>query len=131
MVLALAGAEVAFEAPERRDHRCRYAEFLFLAIEQRPVLLDLVGATWQASARQHLVGHLQEGLREEALPPVDVDDALVEHKVRRRSVDRLLRDALCPRLALEVGEPAAEVGGVAAVGLGQGRRARHECRHDR
>jgi hypothetical protein len=40
------------------------------------------------SAGQHLVGNLQEVLGEEALPAVDIDDALIEHQVGRRGRDR-------------------------------------------
>src|SRR5262245_62250210 len=96
MVLALAGAEVAFEPPERGDHRCRHAEFLLLAIEQHPVLLDLGSTAREPPACQHLVGHLQEGLRKETLPAVDVDDRSEEHTSELQS----LRHLVC-RLLLE------------------------------
>src|SRR5262249_2189455 len=107
----------------------RNADLLPLAVEQSPVLLDLVGAARQPAACQHLVGHFQEGLGEEALAPVDVDDALVEDEVRGRSRQRALRDALRQGFALEVGEPAVEVGGILAVRLGQGRRACQQHGH--
>ena len=94
MILALAGAEVALQSPECRDHRRRHAVVLHLALEQRPVLLDLVGAAGEASARQHLVGHFEEGLREEASAAVDIDDALIEHEIGRRGGDRGRRNAL-------------------------------------
>jgi hypothetical protein len=131
VVFTLACTEVALETPERGDHRRRHPEFLLLAIEQGPVLLDLGHAACEPPARQHLAGHLQEGLREEALATVDVDDALVEHQVGRGGLQGARRDALRQRLALEVGEPAAEVGGIAAVGLSQGRHARNQRCHDR
>ena len=68
-----------------------------LAREHRLVLLDLGGAARKPSAGQHLVGHFEEGLREEALAAVDVDDALVEDQVGRGGVDGRLRDALGQR----------------------------------
>jgi hypothetical protein len=37
----------------------------------------------QPSARQHLVRHFEEVLREEALSAVDVDDALIEDEIGR------------------------------------------------
>jgi len=43
------------------------------------VLLHLRGPVGQASAGQHLVGYFEEVLGEEALPAVDIDDALIEH----------------------------------------------------
>src|SRR5258705_8062369 len=73
VVFTLACTEVALETPERGDYRRRHPELLLLAIEQGPVLLDLSHPACEPPARQHLAGHLKEGLREEALPPVDVD----------------------------------------------------------
>ena len=131
MVFTLACTEVALQTPERGDHRRRHPELLLLAIEQGPVLLDLGHSAREPPARQHLAGHLLEGLREEALPPVDVDDALVEHQVGRGSLQGAWRNALRQCIALEIGEPTAEVGGISAVGLGQGRCARNQRRHDR
>ena len=108
LVLALAAAEIALESPERGDHRRRHAEFLFLAREQRLVLLDLGGAVREPSAGQHLVGDLQEVLGEEALPAVDIDDALIEHQIGRGGGDRGLAKCPGPRLLLEGGEPRLE-----------------------
>jgi hypothetical protein len=41
VVLAHVGAEIAFEPPERGDHRRRHAVLLLGAIEDRGVFLDL------------------------------------------------------------------------------------------
>src|SRR5262249_59982268 len=84
MVFALAGAEIALQSPERGDHRGGHAELLFLAREQRLMLLDLRRTAREASrTREHLVGHFQEVLREEALSTIDIDDALIENEIGR------------------------------------------------
>ena len=79
LVLALAGAEIAFQPPEGGDDGGRHAEVLFLAREGRLVLLHLGGPVGETSAGQHLVGNFEEVLGEESLPTVDIDDALIEH----------------------------------------------------
>ena len=124
MILALAGAEIALQSPEGRDHRGRDAKVLVFAREQRLVLLDLRSAAGQAPAGQHLVGDLEEVLREELLAAVDVDDALVEHEIGRSGGDCGRRNSLGERLLLEGGEPRVEAAGVATIGLGQC-RGRH------
>src|SRR5215831_13179057 len=84
LILALAGAEIAFQSPEGGDDGGRHAEVLFLARKGRLVLLHLRGAAGNASCGyQHLVGHFEEVLSEEALPAVDIDDALIEHQIGR------------------------------------------------
>ena len=95
LVLALAGAEIALQAPEGRDDGGRNAELLVFAREQCLVLLDLGGAAGAGVRRQHLVGNFKEGLREEALSAVDIDDALVEHEVGRGGRDARLARCLC------------------------------------
>src|SRR5205823_11232505 len=81
VILALAGTEVAFEAPERRDDRSRDPKFLFLTGKQSLVLLDLCNAVRDAATAEHLVRHFQERLRKETLAAVDIDDSLVEDHV--------------------------------------------------
>ena len=137
LVLALAGAEIALQPPERGDDRGRHAVILLLAGEDRLEFLDLGHARGQPGAGQHLVGEFEEVLREEALPPVDADDALVEHQIGRCRVEGGGRDALGQGLLLEVGEPAVEVAGIAAIGvLGegggrrQGQKSRDQSRHE-
>ena len=88
LVLALAGTEVAFQPPERGDDGSRHAEILVLARKGRLVLLHLRDSVRNAAAGQHLVGDFQEILGEEALPAIDIDDALIEHQVRGRRRDR-------------------------------------------
>ena len=124
VVLALAGAEIAFQSPERGDHGGRHAEVLLLPRKQGLVLLDLGGAARQPPARQHLVGNLEEVLRKEFLSAVDADDALIEHQVGRGRRDGGLRDARGRRLALEGGEPRLERCRVAAIRLAECRRRR-------
>src|SRR6185503_18910051 len=68
LVLALAAAKIALQAPERGDDRGRHAEVLVFARKYRLVLFHLCGAIGQTSACEHLVGHLQEILRKESLP---------------------------------------------------------------
>ena len=127
LILALAGTEIAFQPPEGGDDGGRHAEVLFLAREGRLVLLHLRGPVGKTSAGQHLVGYFEEVLSEEALPAVDIDDALIEHQVGRSRRDGGLRNALGGRLLLEVGEPRLEGSGVAAVRLGEGpRRGPHQ-----
>src|SRR5260370_3506591 len=125
LILALARAEIALQPPERGDDRGRHAEFLLLACKDRLVFPDLGRALLQPVGGQHLVGELKEVLREEALPAVDADDALVEHEIGRSSVDRGRRDALGGGLLLEIGKPAFEAAGIAAICvLGQSGRRR-------
>src|SRR5262245_57390485 len=76
----------------------------------------------EASAATHRVGNFEEVLSEEALPAVDIDDALIEHQIGRSRRDRGLRNAFGCRFLLEVGEPRLEGGGVAAIGLTERRR---------
>src|ERR1700686_231827 len=129
LVLALARAEIALQAPERGDDRGRHAEFLLLARKDRLVLLDLGRTLLQPVGSQHLVGEFEKVLREEALPAVDADDALVEHQIGRSGVDRGGRDALGGGFLLEIGKPAVEAASVAAIGVlrpSWRRRAGHE-----
>ena len=53
----------------------------------------------------HAIAKFQECLSEHALTAIDIHDALVVGEIWRGGRDRLLRDALRHRLALEVGEP--------------------------
>jgi hypothetical protein len=85
---------------------------------------------WAAPfARQHLVGNLQEVLGEEALPAVDIDDALIEHQIGRRGRDRGRGDPLGGCFLLEGGEPRLEGAGVAAVCLAECRRGSNHQQH--
>src|SRR5438128_448013 len=86
------------------------------------MLFDFGGTGLQPIGRNHLVRHFKEGLREESLTPVDVDDALVENHVGRGGSDRRLRNALGRCLAFKVGQPAFEAAGISAVFLGVRRR---------
>jgi len=81
LVLALPGAEIAFQSPECGDHRSWDAELLLFASKQCLILLDVRDAAGQASVAQHLVGYLNEVLGEETLAAVDIDDALIEHEI--------------------------------------------------
>ncbi len=121
LVLPLARPEVALERPERGDNRGRYAEIFVFARKQRGVLLHLCLAALDPPA-QHLVRHLEEVLREEALAAIDVDDALIVDHVGRGRGQRGLRDALRQGFFLEGREPGVEIPGVAAIGLGERRR---------
>ena len=131
VVLALAGAEIAFQSPERGDHGGRHAEVLLLPRKQGLVLLDLGGAARQPPARQHLVGNLEEVLRKEFLSAVDADDALIEHQVGRGRRDGGLRDARGRRLALEGGEPRLERCRVAAIRSGRMPPSARRCQQRR
>src|SRR5262249_2355791 len=57
------------------------------------------------------------------LSAIDIDDALIVNEIRRGRVDRGLGDALLRGLFLEVGEPALEAAGIAAVGA----LRQHDC----
>src|SRR5262249_23592747 len=115
LVLALPSAEVAFQSPERRNDGSRHAEVLLLASKRRLMLLYVRRAAGQTPAREHLVGDFEEVLGEEALPTVDIDDALIEHEVRRGRSEGRLRNALGRRFLFEIGEPRLEGAGVAAI----------------
>ena len=119
-------AEVAFQPPERGQHRRRHAVLLFDLGEQRGVLLHLLLAVRDARAADHAVGELQEGLLEHGLALVAPDDAGIEHQVGRGGRQDLRRNALLQRLGFELRQPRLEAAGVAAA-RGHG-RARHRDR---
>ena len=121
LILALPGAEIALQAPKSRDDRGRHAELILFASKQRLVFFDLRGAVGQTAVAQHLVGHLDKILREESLTSIDVDDALIEHKIRRSRRNGGLRNALGESFFFEISEPGFEAAGVAAVRLAQSR----------
>src|SRR3954451_15308396 len=81
LVLALSGAEITFQAPKCRDHGGGEAEILVLTREDRLVLLHLGSAGLKTIGGHHLAGEFQEGLREETLAAIDIDDALIEDQV--------------------------------------------------
>src|SRR4029079_6210365 len=108
-------AKIALQAPERGDDRGRHAEVLVFARKYRLVLFHLCGAIGQTSACEHLVGHLQEIRRKECRPAVDVDDALVEHQVRRSRSNGGMRNAFRSRLFLEFGKPRLETGAISGA----------------
>ena len=119
VLLAGAGAEVAFQAPERDDHRRRHAEILLDALEQIVMLLDQLAALLKAVGRDQLLGEVEEVLREEPLAAVDIDDALLEFQVRRGGGDGRGGNLACGGLALELGQPLVEVRSVAAIAAGR------------
>ena len=83
----------------RRGH----AEFFFLARKQGLMFFDLRRAAGEASrAREHPIGHFHEVLRKEALPAIDIDDALIEHEIRRGPRNRGRRNprSAAPRKSL-------------------------------
>src|SRR6202163_553191 len=114
-LLAEIGAEVALQPPEGGDHRRRHAELLIRAREHRAVLLDQLAASLDAIGRDHAVGEFDEGLVEDALAAVDVDDALVVDHLGRGRRKRPLRNAGAYRLAPELVEPAIEARAGAAT----------------
>src|ERR1700730_12923145 len=100
-LLAETGAEAGLQSPECGDHCRRYAELLLRAREHRAVLLDQLAASLDAIGGDHAVGEFDEGLVEDALATVDVDDALVVDHLGRRRRKRPLRNAGAYRLAAE------------------------------
>ena len=104
-VVAHIGAEVALQSPERHDHRRRHAELLVDPFEYRCIGLDQSRAALNAVGGGHAIGKFQKCLGEHALTAIDIHDALIVGEKRRGGGDRLLRDALRHRFALEIGEP--------------------------
>jgi hypothetical protein len=92
-------------APERDDNRRRHAELLVDLGEDRGIGLDQRAAALNAIGRGHPIGKFEKRLGEDALAAVDIDDPLIVAEIRRRGRDGLLGDALCHRLAFELGEP--------------------------
>jgi hypothetical protein len=105
VVIAHIGAEVAFQRPERDDHRGGHAVLLLDALEHLGIGLDLRLAHLDAVAGGHAVGKFQKCLGEDALAAIDIDDALIVSEKRRGLADRALRYALRHGFALEIGEP--------------------------
>ena len=114
--IAHVGAEIAFQSPERGDHRRRHAIFLFGARERRRIGLDRGLALLHPVGRGHAAGEFGEHLPEHALAAVAVDDALVVDEIRRGFRDRALRHAGGDGLLLQVGEEAVERHAVVAGG---------------
>ena len=140
--IAHVGAEIAFESPERGDHRRRHAIFLFGARERRLVGPDTCLALLHAIVCRHAAGEFGEHLAEHALAAVAVDDALVVDHAGRRLRDRALRHATRDRLLLQFSEEAVERQAVVTRGAaaqyrrcrrswGGGRRARRGGRPQR
>ena len=106
--IAHVGAEIAFEAPERGDHRRRHAVFLFRARERGLVGPDALLALLHAIDRCHPAGELGKHLAKHALAAVAVDDALVVDHAGRRFGERALRHPGRDRLLLQLGQEAVE-----------------------
>ncbi len=130
IVLAHAGAEIAFETPKAGDHRGRHAILLLGAVEHRLVFAHLCLPLLQPGSGHELAGKFQKAQRKDALAAVDIDDALVINQVGRRRRDGAARDALRQGFGLEAREPGLETAGGAAVGGCSG-RGNERCRYDR
>src|SRR5215204_6613618 len=129
LVFALPRAEIALQAPEGGDYGGWHAKFFLLASEDCLVLFDLGGAGLETIGGHHLAGEFQKRLGEESLSAVDVDDALIEHQVRRCGRDRSLRYLLGSGLTFELGQPALKTSGVTAILLTKSLvAARHQHR---
>ena len=105
IVLAHAGAEIAFETPKAGDHRGGHAILLLGAVEHRLVFAHLCLPLLQPGGGHELAGEFQKAQRKDALAAVDIDDALVINQVGRRRRDGAARDALRQGLGLEAREP--------------------------
>jgi hypothetical protein len=114
-VFAETGAEVAFQAPERGQHRRGDAVLLFDVGEQRGVLLDDGLAVGDAGAAGHAVGELDEGLLEHTLAVIAAHDGGIEGHVGRGFGNHLGGDTLRLRVFLEGLKPALEAAGVVAA----------------
>src|SRR5262249_2083949 len=99
------GAEVAFQTPERDDHRRGHAEVLFDAREGRGIGLDQLLATLNAVGGGHTAGKFDEGLGEDALAAIDVDEFLIVDQMRSGGRYGALGNLLRQRLTLEGREP--------------------------
>ena len=110
------GAEVAFQSPERRDHRRRHAIFLFGTRKRSRVGSDPGLTLLHPVGCGHAAGEFGEHLAEHALTAVAVDDALVVDEVGGSLADRALRNPSRQCLLLQVGQKAIEVRAVMATG---------------
>ena len=119
------GAEIALQAPERRDDRRRHAIVLLSAGECRRMHLDMLLAVLHPVDRRHAAGEFGEQLAEYALAAVAVDDALVVGEVGRCCGDGALRHAFGHGALLQLGEKAVEALAVmTGGGAHRGRRLR-------
>ena len=105
MIVAHIGAEIAFQCPERHDNRGGHAVLLLDLCKGRRIRLDQRLAALNAVGGGHASGKLQECLREDTLPAIDVDDVQVVSQSGRSGRDRALRNSFCSGFAFERREP--------------------------
>ena len=106
--IALHGAEIGLQRPERGDHRRRHAVLRLGAREHVGIFLEVRRALLQAVGVDHAAGELDEGLGEHALRAVALDHVRIDRGV----VERLLAlraDAFLPGLGLEALFPGLEI----------------------
>ena len=131
----VAGAEIAFQAPDADDQLLRHAELPLDAGQQRGVALQELAGAVDAPLRDAGRGVFLEALAEgAALAAVERENVLVDGDAREGLVDHLPRDALRRRLARDRGDEGVEVAAALGCERGGGENERDEngskpCEH--